>query len=140
MIGLALSSMTAAETSAVKPSTIPLLTEKQWQLTSILMTKPLIDVNGDGEPDAEVITSLHPEEREKTMLFRAEGTVWETPATSGAMPVPKGSWELLSSTEILWTFPGGDQRRLRFVPVSSNSIRLVYQTAEQQISYTLETR
>lgn len=114
--------------------------KKEWVLKSIYMNPALIDINGDGIKDAEMISSLPQDERTKTIVFAPDGKVWETKHSS-APAVMEGNWKPDSSGEmLLWIQKNGIILTAKAADYSLNTIAFTYKNDKAEIQYTFQTK
>jgi len=67
---------TAASTEN-KTNNTTSFTDKAWRIKSVITNPAVLDVDGDSKKDSEVISSLQYPERNKDIVFAADGKVWE---------------------------------------------------------------
>ncbi len=125
---------TISATTSAKMGT---LTGKIWKISSITTEPAIIDVDGDGKKDKEIIGSLQSSEREKTISFKPNGVVEETfITTNGSIEVEyNGSWKMDQLGEsFLWKL--SDKSILKG-QVQDNNIELTHIDSNLEIRYTL---
>ena len=101
---------TAASTEKKSESTS--FTDKAWRMKSVVTNPAVLDVDGDGKKDSEVISSLQYPERNKDIVFAADGKVWERlaalPGDASTEAKQNGTWKSTGSANtITWTQEDG---------------------------------
>lgn len=102
---------TAASTEN-KTSTTTSFTDKVWRMKSVITDPAVLDVDGDGKKDSEVISSLQYPERNKDIVFAADGKVWERlaalPGDASTEAKQNGTWKSAGNANtITWTQEDG---------------------------------
>ena len=113
--------------------------KKEWMLKSIYMNPAILDINGDGIKDAEMISSLQDEERTKTIVFASDGKVWEN-NTSISSPVQAGTWKPNDMGDYIhWIQKDGTIITAKREDFSKNMILFTYKSENSEISYTFQS-
>lgn len=129
---------TAASTEKKSDSTS--FTDKAWRMKSVTTNPAVLDVDSDGKKDTEVISSLQYPERNKDIVFAADGKVWERQAAlpGDALTEAKqnGTWKNAGNANtITWTQEDGTVSNI--TTTGSEEMTLVHQNEMVTITVLL---
>jgi hypothetical protein len=113
--------------------------EKEWQLTSIHTTPALLDINGDGQKESELISTLTESERNKLFVFAPDGKVWEKKQEyAETITAENGNWKPgADGNSITWIQKDGTVLNAKAELFSGHEVRLSYKNEHAEIVYTL---
>jgi len=131
----------ATAASSEKKSEPTSFTDKAWRMKSVVTNPAVLDVDGDGKKDSEVISSLQYPERNKDIVFAADGKVWERlaglPGDASTEAKQNGTWKNTSNANIIsWTQEDGTFSNITTAP-DSEEMTLVHQNEMVTITVLL---
>lgn len=123
--------------AATKSGSLDAIIGKQWKLTSIITTPPIVDVDGDGKKDPEAFNSLSESQKSRIIIFKSNGLVEEKHINNNGdlNTIKNGSWKMDATSEtFLWFLPDGTSLKGKY---SNNALVLNYTDEKLEIKYTL---
>jgi hypothetical protein len=116
--------------------------EKEWSIISIVTTPAVMDINGDGKNEAELISTLQEGERNKKLVFAPDGKVWEKRTSKGETTTTEnGKWQPGEDGDIIvWKQSDGTILVAETSEFSGNTVKFSYKQNDVEMMFTLESR
>ncbi|CAN5480656.1 hypothetical protein BH11BAC2_BH11BAC2_17030 [soil metagenome] len=121
-----------------------LLADRTWKIKNITTYPAILDINGDGQLEAELYNSLQEAERNKKIIFSSEGKVWEYKTVKSIHSVSvirqqNGTWRTDSGKDMIsWIQEDGTIFTMQISEEGINKILLSYGTEDLQVDLILE--
>lgn len=128
--------------TTINPLVTPAFMDKPWKIKSIITNPSVLDIDGDGSNDAEIIKSLQQAERNREFIFGADGTVWERKIAEGNQQeepaaIQNGTWIHAKEDLLRWTQDDHTLIDLRVVSQSENELKLGYEADAMKVIFTM---
>lgn len=118
--------------------------DKEWKIKSIKTTPAVIDVDGDGRADEEIITSLQTGERNKSLTFASDGKVWEKSGEFnyklGRDEIKQnGNWNVTANDDqVTWIQDDGTVVEMQVIASNNHELKVSYGDEQLKIAMLLE--